>query len=509
MSQSTVASNKRIAKNTVYMYIRMGITMLVQLYTARIVLQVLGVEDYGIYNIVGSVIVAFNYLSIPLGSAIQRFYNFELGRNNLTRLNSVFNHSFYIYLVMSILLFVIIEIVGLWFVNYHMQMPYIRMEAAKWAFHFSVISFIINLCKMPFEALIIAHERMSFYAYISIVDVFLKLGNVFLLLVVPFDKLKIYSINQFLITVIIFSCIYFFCRKKFSYICIKRVWDKSIFRSLLSFSGWSLFGATAAMTANQGLNVLLNLFYGVVVNAAMGIANQVNNSVNQFVYNFQVAFRPQLIKSYASGEIDYLKTMITRTSKYSYLLMFAIICPLVFNMDFILKLWLGDVPKYTREFCVFMLIYTLLEALSGPMITVVQATGRIKKYQLIISSVIFLNIILSYIFLKFGYPPVIVLQIKCSLDCLYLIVRLLFMKNMVKYSMNQFVQDVVFPILLISGASVFVLLLLSYYIESGLFFLLTSIIVFIVIYIPTCAFVAMSYSERSFVYNFLKNKLIK
>lgn len=509
MSQEITANNKRIAKNTLYMYIRMGITMLVQLYTARVVLQVLGVEDYGIYNIVGSVIIAFNYLSVPLGSAIQRFYNFELGRNKLEQLNSVFNHSLFIYLILSVILFLVIEIIGLWFVNNHMQMPQLRMDAAKWAFHFSLICFIVNLCKMPFESLIIAHEKMAFYAYISIVDVLLKLGNVFFLLLIPFDKLKIYSVNQLIIAIVIFTCVYVFCKKKFRYIYIKKVWDKSVFKSLLGFSSWSLFGAIAAMSANQGLNVLLNMFYGVVINAAMGIANQVNNSVSHFVSNFQVAFRPQLIKSYASGDIDYLKTMITRTAKYSYLLLFAIICPLVFNLDFILKIWLVDVPTYTKEFCAFILIYTLLETLSGPMVTVVQATGRIKKYQLIISAVIFMNIILSYFFLELGFPPVIVLQVKCLLDCLYLAIRLVFMRRMVQYSILTFVKEVIIPVITISSVSVVALLIMSYYIELGWVYLILSILLFLIIYIPLCIFWGIKTNERKAIFNIVKSKVNK
>ena len=508
---SETSNNKRIAKNTLFMYFRMGITMLVTLYTSRVVLQVLGVDDYGIYNIVGSVVVAFSFLSGPLGAATQRFYNFELGKNDTDRVNSEFNHSIVIYSILCVILFVVIEIGGLWFIANKMQLPPERMHAAQWVFQFSVLCFIIGLIRMPFESLIIAHEKMSFYAYVSIVEVVLKLVNVYVLMFVTMDKLILYAFNQVIITLIIIGCIYIFCKKSFPYIYFKRMRDKDMFRSLLSFSGWSLVGSLASMTANQGLNILLNVFYGVVVNAAMGIANQVNSAVNQFVGNFQIAFRPQLIKSYANNEIAELRLLMSRTSKFSFLLLFAITCPLIFNLQFILEFWLGkeSVPEYTAAFTTCILIYALLETLSAPMCTVVQATGSIKTYQLVISAIIFCNILFSYIFLKLGYPPVIVLEIKCCLDFVYLFTRMLFMKKMVGLSVRDYSKKVLLPIIIVVTISSAATYLATQMSDNGWVTLFTSSAIFLTLYAPLCLYVGMTTNERRKIISLVMNKIKK
>ena len=314
-------NNKRIAKNTMFLYVRMLLIMGVNLYTSRIVLQTLGVEDFGIYNVVGSIVVAFSFISGPLGSATQRYYNFELGRDDKAGLNLVFNHSVLIYALLSILIFIVIEIGGFWFIKNKMLLPNERLDVALFAFHFSVFAFVVSLFKTPFESLIIAHEKMSYYAYVSIVEVVLNLLNAYSLSFFSLDKLKLYAINRFLIIAIVFACVFIYTRRKFVYVYFVRIWNKNVFKSLLSFSGWSLFGSVASMSANQGLNILLNVFFGVIVNAAMGIASQVNGAVNQFVSNFQVAFRPQIVKLYASGQLDQLRSLIMNTSKYSFLLL--------------------------------------------------------------------------------------------------------------------------------------------------------------------------------------------
>lgn len=508
---NAISNNKRIAKNTLFMYFRMGITMLVTLYTSRIILQVLGVDDYGIYNIVGSIVVAFSFLSGPLGAATQRFYNYELGKNNTSRVNYVFNHSIIIYVILSVILLVIIEIAGLWFIHNKMKLPVERFYAAQWAFQFSAICFIIGLIRMPFESLIIAHEKMSFYAYVSIVEVVLKLTNVYILMYMSLDKLILYAFNQIIISLIIIACIYLYCKRTFAYIYFKRMWDKDLFKALLGFSGWSLFGSLAAMTANQGLNILLNIFYGVVVNAAMGIANQISNAVNQFVINFQVAFRPQLIKSYASNEIELLRKLISATSKYSFMLLFAIVCPIVVNLQFLLELWLGQnaVPEYTTEFTTFILIYALLETLSAPMCTVVQATGRIRVYQLVISSIMFCNIWISYIFLKLDFPPVVVLEVKCCLDCIYLFTRMLFMRKMVCFSVSKFIKEVLVPLLMITSLSLVLTYLTACNIHDGWTRLFSSSGAFLFSYIPLCLFIGMAKNEREKVISLVMNKIKK
>ena len=491
------------------MYIRMGLTMLVQLYTSRIVLNALGVNDYGIYNIVGTVIVAFSFVSGPLGTATQRFYNFELGQDNRKNVNSIFNHSLIIYSILSIILLLIIEFAGLWFIHNQMQLPVNRLDAALWAFHLSVLCFVFSLLRIPYESLIIAHEDMSYYAYISIVEVLLKLLNAFSLLYISVDKLKLYSINQLMITWVILGCMIMYCKRKFIYIRLQKIWNVYMFKQLLGFSGWSLFGSLASMSANQGLNVLLNIFYGVAVNAAMGIANQVSSSVNQFVTNFQIAFRPQIVKCYAAGNVLDLRRLISSTSKYSYLLLFMLVCPLCFNIDFLLTIWLKNVPEYTSVFCIFILIYALLETLSAPMWMTVQATGKIRIYQLVISSIIGLNFVISYVFLKFGFSPLIVLQIKCCLDIIYLFIRLLFVRKLVAYSIENFVKEVMIPISVVSVLSMLTMFLVIFIVHGELYRLLITCLVFVLVYIPACYYIAFTAYERRAVLVFVSAKMKK
>lgn len=481
--------------------------MLVQLYTSRVVLNALGVEDYGIYNVVGSFIVAFTFISGPLGSATQRFLNFELGKKKGGNVSSIFSMSLLIYIVLALILIIVIEIAGLCFIQYKMQLPEGRMSAALWAFHTSVICLCLGLLKTPFESLIIAHEKMSFYAYVGILEAVLKLVNAWSLLYFMVDKLVLYSINHLLISIIILLFLIFFCRNKFHTIKVRFERNKNLFKDLISFSGWSLFGSVASMTANQGLNILLNMFHGVVVNAAMGIANQVNVAVIQFVSNFQVAFRPQLVKYYAAGEQKALRKLILDTSKYSYLLLFAIVCPLCFNMQFILDIWLKNPPNYATEFCILMLVYAMLETLSAPMWMTVQATGHIKKYQIIISSVIFLNIIISYLFLKLGYSPLIVLEVKCCLDLVYLAVRLLFMKTMVSLSIKSFLQKVLFPLLIITVSMVCILLMVSKSIENDWNRLMITTGCFIVTYIPITFYIILNRSERVKILHLINDRI--
>ena len=496
------------------MYIRMGVTMIVSLYTSRIILQNLGVSDYGVYNIVGSVIAAFSFISGPLGTATQRFLNFELGRGNIKQANVFFNMSLIIYIILSLVLFAILEVGGIWFIHNKMELPVDRLNAAIFAFHISVITFVLSLIRLPFEALIIANEKMSFYAWLSILEVILKLLNAFSLSFFAFDKLKLFSTNVLVITFIgvLLIAIYNLC--KFKYIKfgrLKEIWDKHTFYSLFNFSGWSLFGSVASMTANQGLNILLNVFYGVVVNAAMGVAGMVNSAICKFVDNFQVAFRPQIVKYYASGEIAQLQLLINRTARLSYLLLFGLMCPLWFNMQTVLELWLGrdSVPEYATAFSILMTIYTLLETLSAPMWMTVQATGNIKKYQIVISSVILANIVFSYIFLKIGFKPTVVLEIKCCLDLIYLAVRLWFMRSMINMSIRSFIKDVLMPMGVISAVSIATLLPLSYSIDSHLFQLIISVFVFVLIYIPLVFRVGLTQNERKVILVFINNKIRK
>lgn len=453
------SNNKRIAKNTMFLYIRMGISMLVGLYTSRIVLQALDVDNYGIYNVVGSFIVAFTFISGPLGTATQRFLNFELGKGTEGRLNKVFNLSFYTYLVLAVALVGVIEVAGYWFLTYKMQMPPERSSAAYFAFHMSVLALVVNLTRTPFEALIIAYERMSFYAYISIMDVLLKLLNAFLLLHVSFDKLKIYSLNMLIISAIVLAVTFGYIKRNFKAVKVQQPsqnWDKSLFKEIMSFSGWNLFSAVASMTATHGVNILINVFYGVAVNAAMGIAVQVGSIVAQFANNFQKAFNPQIVKLYAANNLPQMHTLIYFSSKYSYLLLFLFVCPLLFNIDFILHAWLGNVPDQANVFCSYMLIWTLLESLMAPMWTAINATGKIKQYHLTMNPIILSVILFSFIAFKLGMPAYYAVMIKCVVDVILVGARLFFLKKLILFSLVTYAKKTLKPVCCISSCSFFI-----------------------------------------------------
>lgn len=492
----------------------MGLIMLVSLYTSRIILQNLGVSDYGIYNIVGSVITSFAFVSAPLGTATQRFYNFELGKDNKKQLNVIFNMSFVIYLILALSLFLIIEISGLWFIYNKMTLPENRLDAALFSFHFYLVTFVLGLLKVPFDALIIAHEKMAYYAWVSILEVVLKLLNAFSLVYFEIDKLELFAVNHMIISIAMLALVATYSLRSFKYIFFistKKIWDREIFNSILSFSGWTLFGSVASMTSNQGINILLNTFFGVIVNAAMGVASQVNSAITQFVHNFQVAFRPQIVKYYAGGNLSELYTLINRTSKMSYMLMFSLVCPLCFNIQFVLELWLGqaNVPEYAASFCILMTVYALLESFSAPMWMTIQATGKIKKYQIVISSIMFMNIILSYIFLSIGLNPTVVLEIKCCMDILYLVIRLRFIKKMIGFPVYKFIIKVIVPMIVITIIPIAVLFVMSFCINSNWHHLILTIVVFYIVYIPFVYFVGLTQNERNAIKKMVYAKVRK
>lgn len=428
---SDTLSNKRIVKNTFYLYIRMGVTLLVQFYTSRVVLQVLGVDDFGLWSVIASLIVSFSFMQGPLTVATQRFLNYEMGSGG-NRLNRIFSTCLMLFLLIGAVLFVALESVGVWFLNTHMSIAPEKLAAANWVFQFSVLSFIAAFVRMPYESAIIAYERMSFYAVVCIVEAVLLLGIVYVLLFpAGVDKLVLYGALMFVSKLAVALCYKLYCNRKIACTRFRPVCDGALMRQIASFSGWNLFGALSSATATQGINVLMNLFFGVAVNAAYGVASQVGAGVYSFVFNFQKATNPQIVKSYASGEKEHLHKLICMSSKYSFLLLFALVCPIMYNMDFVLRLWLNEnVPNYTSWFCQLTLIYVLVVCFSIPMDTAIFGTGKIKKYQIVISLLLLLNILISYFLFKVIHTlPISALVVKAIVEVLILITRMLFVKN--------------------------------------------------------------------------------
>lgn len=446
-------NNKRIAKNTLLLYFRMFITMGVSLYTSRIVLNTLGVEDFGIYNVVGGVVMMFSFLNSSMSSATQRFLSFELGKQDYAQMKKVFSMSVNIHAIIAGTIFILAETIGLWFLNAKLVIPADRMEAANWVYQFSIFSFMLTIMNVPYNATIIAHERMKVYAYVSIVEVILKLIIVFALVWLGFDKLKLYAVLVFVVSIIIWIIFKVYCKRNFTETNYQFFWEKSLYKTLMNYAGWNLFGNLAAVTFNQGINIMLNIFFGPAINAARGLAYQVNGAVNGFVSNFQMAMNPQIVKSYAAEDLKYMHQLIFQGAKYSFFLLFTLTLPILLETEIILKWWLKIVPEYTAIFTRLVLINVLIDCISGPLMTAAQASGKIKLYQSIVGGLLLLILPFSYLFLKLGFPPQVTLYVSICISIIALFARLWIIAPLVNLSIKIFAQYVLVRILLVALAS--------------------------------------------------------
>ena len=444
-------NNKRIAKNTGFLYIRTILMMLVMFYTSRVVFQNLGVEDFGLYNIIGGVVVLFSFLETALQTATQRYLNYELGCNDKESASRVFSASLSIYFGLCVIVFVVAETVGLWFIETQIQIPEGRENAAFWTYQLVVLMTCSKIIRIPYNASIIAFEKMNFYAYISIVEVLLQLLIAFLLSVGSYDRLILYSFLMFLASLLISFAYFCYCKKKFDICVYHRFWDKPLYFKLMSFSGWSLFGGIAALGSSQGANVLINVFFGVAVNAAAGISQQVSSAIYTFVGNFQTAFKPQLVKSYASGNMDYFLELIINASKYSFYLFIVLAIPVLINIDTFLKLWLGTVPEYSVEFCSLIICICLIEAIVAPLHESVLAIGNIRNYYILIGSMLIMNLPISYILLKQGYFVNSIFVVKLVISFVMLLIRIMYLKMMINFSIRRFIIKIILPCVIIVG----------------------------------------------------------
>ncbi len=452
---TSLQSNKRIAKNTMMLYFRMILTMLVSLYTSRVVLNTLGVVDYGTYNVVGGVVTMFGFFNGSMVSATQRFLSFELGRNDNIQLRRTFNATLIIHSVIALIVFVLAETLGLWFLNNYLNIPAVRMEASRWVYHFSVLSFMVTIIQVPYNAVIIARERMSVYAYMSILEVILKLIIVFMLTWITFDKLKLYGILLFAVSFIVAFIYRIYSQKQFDETHFELVKDKGLYTTLINYSGWNLFGNIAAVAKGQGVSIILNIFFGTVVNAAQGVSIQIYAAVNSFVRNFQMASNPQIIKSYAADNKESMINLVIRTSKFSFYLLFILTLPVMLEIDYILNLWLKIVPEYTAIFTILILINALIDSVSGPLMTTIQATGKIKVYQSIVGVLLILILPISYFFFKAGYSPVSTFIVSITIATIALFLRLLITKIQIsEFPISRFLSEVLlrnFPIIVITA----------------------------------------------------------
>lgn len=450
---NTSDNNKRIAKNTVMLYIRMFFTMAVSLFTSRVILQTLGVTDYGINNVVGGVVTMFSFLNGAMASATQRYLNVDIATGNEEHLKTSFRTAMQIHVLIAFVIFILAETVGLWFVLNKLIIPENRMYAAMWVYQFSIIASMVSIVSLPYNAAIIAHERMSAFAYISIMDVILKLLIVYMLIISPFDKLITYS-ALFLCVNLLDRFIYnLYCKRHFSEVNFSFKVDKPLFKEMSSFAGWSLWGNIAAVLFTQGLNMLLNMFFGPAVNAARGIAVQVQSVIQGFVANVQTAVNPQITKSYAQNNLQRMHKLMFASSKFCFYLLFLIVLPLSFEAQFVLKIWLGIVPDHTVWFLRLIMFIMLTETLANPYIVANQATGKVKVYQAVCGGLLLCIVPIAYIVLKLGGNPESVYIVHGCIAVITQIARVYMMRNLIDLPMMTYLKNVIAPILMVAVSS--------------------------------------------------------
>ena len=451
MSNQSSNNNKRIAKNTLLLYFRMLFMMVVSLYTSRVILNTLGIVDYGINNVVGGVITMLGFLTSSLGAASSRYITYDLGKGDMNVMKKTFGNILTIHFLLATIILIIGETVGLWFMSTQLQIPPERENAAFWVYQFSIFSSILAVISVPYNAVIIAHEKMSAFAYITVFDAILKLLIVYLLLIIPYDKLIIYAILFFLVQVFDRVVYGVYCTRHFPESTAKFTYDKKSFKEIFAFAGWTMNGNLAIIGYTQGINILLNIFFGPAVNAARGVAVQVQNTCKQFCGNFQMALNPQLIKSYAKGQFREMHGLLIKSSKFSFFIIFFIALPLIFEAPFVLKLWLGVVPEHTVSFLRLILITSMLVTLSNPIVVSVHATGNLKRFQLIEGTMLLSIVPIAYILLKFfGVKPEYVFCVHIVIEAITQWVRLKIVLPMIRLSMKEYVVKVVKPIAIIS-----------------------------------------------------------
>ncbi len=435
-------SNKRIARNTLMLYLRQLLIMAVSLYTSRVVLKALGVTDFGIHNVVAGVVTMFSFVMHTMASATQRYLAYDLAGGDEKKLKETFGLVMITYLLLAVITVVLTESIAVWFLNHKMTIPLDRIYAANWVLQFAILTFLAHIFSAPYLSVIIAHEQMDIYAYVSIVDAILRLLIVYLLQVFFFDRLIVYSVLLFVSSSVITLSYMVYCHRRYHESHLTFFYDKKRLVEMTSFAWWNMIGSLANVLRSQGINILLNMFFTPAVNAARGIAYQVNGGITSFAHNFYVAAKPQIIKNHANGDDSSMRKLITSSSKLAFFLLLIISLPIALNSQFVLKLWLVEPPEYTSLFVQLVLLNALAEVFSLPLVAGLQATGNIKYLQLSVSIIYLLNMPISYIFLKMGFTPETPMIINLALVAVAMVPRLLLCHRYYNLSIRRFVLDV-------------------------------------------------------------------
>lgn len=509
METGNTHRGRTIARNTLMLYVRMIFLLLVGFYTSRVVLDSLGENDYGIYSVVAGVVAMFTIISGALNSAVSRFITFEMGKGSAASLNKVYSTSVIIQIMLSLIVVAICEPVGIWFIKNEMTISPDRIPAALWVLQFAILSFVVNLMSVPQMASITAHEKMSAYAYIGILDGLLRLATALLILHSPIDRLVWYSALMALSVIIVRIAYGIYCRSNFPECRFRLVFEKGLVREMFSFAGWNFIGVTSGVLRDQGGNILVNLFFTTAMNAARGIAVQLNGAVQGFVTNFMTAVNPQITKSYASGDRDYMLSLVKKSSRMSFFLLFIIALPMLFNTEFLLEIWLKDVPAQSAAFVRLFLIFALSESLSNPLITAQLATGNIRNYQIIVGGLQLLNLPVSYVFLRHGAPAETTVAVSIVISQICMAARLALLKKMVGLSPKEFFRNVYIKVISVAAVSVILPVIIGRVCPDGFVGFCISVPVCVVSAAVAILFLGCTKAERKEVVSMISRRAVR
>lgn len=503
-------NSKRIATNTLFLYFRMIVIMLVGLYTSRVILNSLGISDYGIYTVVGGIVTMFTFLSTTLSTAISRFLTFHIGKNDKDKLSATFSSSLILLSVIAIILFVLAEVLGCYFVGSKLNIPEFRINAAYWVLHSAIIILIINLISIPYNSAIIAHEKMSAFAYISILEAVFRLLVAFALQLSSFDKLKTYAVLMVVVAIIVRFSYSLYCNHKFEECKVSLIFDKNIIKEMSGFASWNLIGTGAYLLNTQGINILSNIFFGVTVNAARGIADQVNNLVIQFVNNFTTSLNPQITKSYAKGDYNYLNQLVCNGARYSFFMILLLSVPFLFETEWLLKIWLNTYPDYSTIFVRLVLVCQMVDFLGNTTARAVWATGNVKSYYQTVSFVSLLVLPISYVCFKLWLNPILSYFVFILIYIILIPIRLTILKRvMPEFDRYNFYKSVIIPCVKVFALSIVLPLLLKFYINTSSINSIIFIIVSLISVGLTVYTIGLGTKERSFLIIEIKKRINK
>lgn len=492
------ANNKRIAKNTLMLYIRMFFTMGISLFTSRVILQTLGVEDYGVYSVVGGIITMFTFINGGMVSATQRFLTFEIGKGNLSQLKKIFSTSLQIHAIIALIIVILGETVGLWFLYEKLVIPADRMTAALWVYQCSVIACVVNIMSVPYNADIIAHEEMSAFAYISVLEVSLKLLIVYVLHITPWDKLISYAVLILNVQVIICFVYARYCRKHFEESHYHHHFDKSLFKEMFSFAGWSFWGNLANVLYTQGLNIMLNIFFGPIVNAARGISVQVQTAVHGFAGNFQMALNPQITKNYAMGHLTQMHSLMFRSARFSFFLLYLLALPILLETDYILTIWLKTPPSEAFVFTQWMIIISLHSTITSPCVAANKATGKVKVYQIVVGGILLMILPISYVVVKSGAPAYSVFIVHFFMEIVAQIARMYMLRKLIDMPMTAYLQHIYRPVIMVVALSCILPIYVHHQFPEGLVRFLVVGVTCVLSVGGTAFIVGLTKDERNF-----------